>query len=214
MQWEKYQESEFVNRHEGTVLAGSAKGRYFLSLLPKGKVLDLGCNDGGFTFFLNNNGFSATGFDLPGVVMKAKRNFPKVRFVGGSAEKKLPFRNNSFDAIIASEIIEHVRKDYMFVSECHRLLKDNGILILSTPNRNYLVHRILRFFGYKWNEGCSWHCREYSSSELKQLLWQKFTYVRISGIPFSYIDENSKVSLIERFLPKTLRHTLVAIAKK
>lgn len=214
MDWEQYQEREFSQRHEGTTLAKSKKGQLFLQLLDNAKdVLDLGCNDGGFTMLLQKSGYNAVGFDLPRVIAKARRENPQATFIAGSAEKKLPFKAEMFDAIIASEIIEHVRKDVQLVSECHRILKKSGKLIMATPNPNYFIHTILRKLGRKWDEGKNMHVQEYSVRQFRELLNQ-FDKIDIRGIPFSYIDSKSKVGFIEKLIPGTYRHTLLAIAIK
>ncbi len=73
--WEQQQQEEFKTRKEGTTLAQSKKAAYFIDILKKHqakKVLDLGCNDGGFTMRLEQEGFEAIGMDLPDVVKHAQ----------------------------------------------------------------------------------------------------------------------------------------------
>jgi SAM-dependent methyltransferase len=52
-------------------------------------------------------------------------------------------KDNSVDNIVASELIEHLLRPYDFLLECHRILKNDGRLILTTPNAIGL-NRILR----------------------------------------------------------------------
>jgi len=59
--------------------------------------------------------------------------------------KKFPFKASSFDLIYSIEVIEHIRSPYDFISECYRILKPGGILILSTPNILHLTSRF-KFF--------------------------------------------------------------------
>ncbi|MBW3014486.1 class I SAM-dependent methyltransferase, partial [Candidatus Woesearchaeota archaeon] len=47
---------------------------------------------------------------------------------------KLPFQNNTFDVVVAGEIIEHLLFPAQLISECHRVLKPRGIFLGSTPN--------------------------------------------------------------------------------
>lgn len=65
----------------------------------------------------------------------AKKKNSKISFVVATCIN-LPFSDDSFDTVVASEIIEHV--DYncgkMFLKEARRILKLNGKLIISTPN--------------------------------------------------------------------------------
>jgi glycosyltransferase involved in cell wall biosynthesis/SAM-dependent methyltransferase len=50
-------------------------------------------------------------------------------------QDRFPYPDNSFDTVICCEILEHLAKDPMhMMSEIHRILKPNGILVLTTPN--------------------------------------------------------------------------------
>lgn len=46
---------------------------------------------------------------------------------------KLPFKTGIFDYILAAEVLEYISNQEVFFSECHRILKPGGKLILSTP---------------------------------------------------------------------------------
>ena len=61
---------------------------------------------------------------------KAPPNYWKVILASGDS---LPF-TNSFDAIFAGEVIEHLENPIKFLIECNRALKEGGKLVLSTPN--------------------------------------------------------------------------------
>lgn len=56
----------------------------------------------------------------------------EISLLAGDATK-LPFKSNSFDAVIATAVIEHVPAPEMLVKECYRVLRNNGIAILTTP---------------------------------------------------------------------------------
>jgi predicted SAM-dependent methyltransferase len=49
-------------------------------------------------------------------------------------EKKLPFKSNSCNEIIAYKIIEHLHNPHFFIEECYRILKKDGVLKLSAPH--------------------------------------------------------------------------------
>lgn len=55
-------------------------------------------------------------------------------FVKVPAEKKLPFKDESFDLIFHHDVVEHVHKPYLFLSEQYRVLKKGGTLVFGTPN--------------------------------------------------------------------------------
>jgi SAM-dependent methyltransferase len=67
---------------------------------------------------------------------KAEDSFEmtKPEFVNGSA-LQLPFTNSSFDLIIIQDVIEHLINTSEFYSEIKRVLKTNGYIYLSTPNK-------------------------------------------------------------------------------
>lgn len=52
---------------------------------------------------------------------------------------ELPFKNNFFDCIYASHILEHIIDDRKAISEMYRVLKDKGILITLVPQRYHLI---------------------------------------------------------------------------
>lgn len=86
-------------------------------LKKKDKILDLGCGDMWLTNFLKNKDYNCVGFDLE-----------KPADIVGDV-KKYKFKKDSFDVVIALEMIEHVD---CFL-EIKKMLKPKGILILSTP---------------------------------------------------------------------------------
>ncbi len=68
--------------------------------------------------------------------------------------KGLPLKDSSVDVVIAGEIIEHIYNPIKFIRECNRVLKKEGILVLSTPNTCSIKNRFRVFFG-KLPEHCA-----------------------------------------------------------
>ena len=122
------------------------------------KSLDVGCADGSFSLKLKQDfGFDVYGIDISENAVKlANQNGIKAKV--HNAENSFPFEKESFDLAFACEIIEHVYDTDFFLSELKRVLRKNGILILTTPNLASLVNRIKILFGkypsvvpeYKW----------------------------------------------------------------
>jgi ubiquinone/menaquinone biosynthesis C-methylase UbiE len=102
-------------------------------------VLDVGCGVGYFTFELSKSyGSFAVGLDIDeediALADKVKNINRELEssFVAGSG-LTLPFKNASFDKVLASEIIEHIHADSFFLKELSRVLKEGGTLVLTTP---------------------------------------------------------------------------------
>ncbi len=89
--------------------------------------------------------------------------------------KHIPFDDNSMDAVISFQVIEHVPHDTEFVSELHRVLKPGARLYISTPNRDTRLRPGEKPFN-------RYHVREYSASGLKALLQKKFESVSMMGV--------------------------------
>src|SRR3989344_4267979 len=99
-----------------------------LDLIGEGenkRALDVGCREGIQTKWLENKGFEVTPIDI-------EKKFERCLIV--DANKPLPFADNSFDLIWASEVIEHLDDPAKTVAEFRRVLKPGGEMIITTPN--------------------------------------------------------------------------------
>lgn len=113
----------------------------------KGKVLDIGCGNGDYSFRLKNLGFEVVALDIDEERFKYK---DEIEFCKCDITKGLPFSDNYFDYVIFLEVIEHLRNPYFVVGEISRILKPKGILILSTPNILNLKSRLRFLFEGSW----------------------------------------------------------------
>ncbi len=76
----------------------------------------------------------------------------------------LPFSDGSIDSICMIEVIEHVTDDDKLVSECYRVLKNGGSMVLTTPNNEIEILNPIIHHG---------HIRHYSKNEILGLLEDK-----------------------------------------
>ncbi len=111
-----------------------------LELNEGAKVLDVGCGDGALLGeFAKRFDFALYGADVnENAVKLAKEMFDKYS-LAGSFEKiepySYPFGDDSFDLVVSTDVIEHVRFPEKLLSEVKRVLKPGGYFIVTTPNR-------------------------------------------------------------------------------
>jgi len=104
-------------------------------LPPEGPFLDVGCGNGIFTQWLARKGKPVFGVDHhQGNLQWARREFPDAGFCSANGEH-LPFPDNFFNAVMCTEVLEHVRDDKSTLAEICRVTRPRGTLLLSTPHR-------------------------------------------------------------------------------
>jgi 2-polyprenyl-3-methyl-5-hydroxy-6-metoxy-1,4-benzoquinol methylase len=114
-----------------------------LNLPAQARVLDAPCGaSAALTLALKAKGFAAIGADLDESAASALGE----AFARANLNAPLAWANDSFDAVISTEGIEHLENHFAFFRECWRLLRPNGLLIVTTPNITALRSRV-RFFG-------------------------------------------------------------------
>jgi len=144
------------------------------------KVLEIGC---GFGILLNKIPVTyKVGIETNDIAIN-ECNIKQLKVVKADAEKKLPFKNKSFDVVIMNEVIEHLKNTELVLDECYRILTDKGRIIITTPAKSL-------FF----NNSSTTHFSEMTINELKKLVKKhKFKVVshEVNGISFLYpIMEN------------------------
>jgi len=92
-------------------------------------VLDLPCGEGAFTQRVMQRGFKVCASDLV-----PRISVPNAEFRPCDMNKPLPFADGAFDAIACIDGIEHIERPFDFIRECARVIRADGLLILSTPN--------------------------------------------------------------------------------
>ncbi|MDQ8181322.1 class I SAM-dependent methyltransferase [Pelagicoccus sp. SDUM812005] len=139
-----------------------------------GRVLDLACGEGYGTALLSQTATACLGIDIDSVAIEqAKRKYgsENVHFhVADCCDTQL--ESQSFDAIVSFETIEHLTSPAAFVAELKRLLKPNGLLFISSPDkREYTeVNKISN----------PHHLKELYHQEFKELLSSAFTNCQFS----------------------------------
>lgn len=135
------------------------------------KVLDLGCSHGEQAFMFARQGLKVTGIDASkSLVAKLNRQANKEGidcegFIGNI--EKLPFKKNSFDAIVATEVLEHIHRPETAVRECFRVLKRNGRICVSVPTQ--FSEKVFSLLHKNWVKN-SGHINVFSTKEILSIL--------------------------------------------
>jgi SAM-dependent methyltransferase len=101
-----------------------------------GRVLDTGCGGGGTAVSLAEESAFAVGLDIEtrfsaGVRLASEKGVANVGFLRGDGTR-LPFRDGSFDLLFSHSVVEHLPSAVSYLRECHRVLREGGVLYLST----------------------------------------------------------------------------------
>ena len=150
---------------------------------PVGKgdrVLDMGCGGGRHAFALYRRGADVVALDLSfddlrevDTMFRAMELEGEVT-EGGSAfavrgsAYSLPFADESFDRIIAAEIMEHLPEDELAMSELYRVLKPGGLIAVTVPR--WLPEKVNWALSDDYHNVEGGHIRIYKGSQLRARL--------------------------------------------
>ena len=147
-----------------------------LGLLPGDRVLDMGCGAGRHAFEMYRRGgdviaFDQDGDELAGVleIFGAMREQGEVP-LGADADIKqgdalaMPFADEEFDRIIASEVLEHIPDDETAIAELVRVLRPGGTIAVTVPR--WLPEKICWALSDQYHEVEGGHVRIYTGDEL------------------------------------------------
>ena len=146
---------------------------YVLPLVAGKKVLDVACGEGYGSALMCGRAATVSGVDISRDAITHGRatyaDRANLQFFEASCTK-LPFEAANFDVVVSFETIEHIAGQAQFLDEIKRVLKPEGVLILSCPNKaEYSDKR-----GFT-NE---FHVRELYRPELEALLAPHFGRIR------------------------------------
>jgi SAM-dependent methyltransferase len=151
------------------------------------RVLDIACGTGYGTSELACVAAQVSGIDIAlDAVRFAKENFakPNAEWVSASATQ-LPFAGNSFDLVVAFEVIEHLSDWPALLSEARRVLAPGGQFVVSTPNRAYYAE------ARSLSGPNPYHQHEFSFSEFRAALKDVFPHVAL------FLEDHTEGVLIQ-----------------
>ena len=197
--------------------------KVFKQKLRGGRVLDAGSGSGSMFIRLLNEGYLAEGIEMSlEFVNLVNKKAVDLGLSDGTVIKagtitELPWTDDYFDGLIAGEVLEHVEDDKRAVGEFRRVLKKNGVCVISVPANPKL-----------WDESDEWagHKRRYLKEDLINLfqrggfsvedvfywgfplvrLWNRFVFLgwlsgrKDSGEKFTFNEPNSLKKLLIRII--------------
>src|SRR6185312_923744 len=149
-------------------------------------VLDLGSGAGDFTAEVaRQGGHEVVGAEVAqAAIERARQRYPELEFRLVPFDGPLPFEDNAFDVVWASEVIEHVADTARWLSEVRRVLAPGGRLLVTTPSHGRL--RLLIHGVEPYSEPLGDHFHLYTRAALTALL-REFGFeaieVRTTGGP-------------------------------
>jgi 2-polyprenyl-3-methyl-5-hydroxy-6-metoxy-1,4-benzoquinol methylase len=123
----------------------------------KSKIIDVGTCQGNFSVRLASEGYITLGLDFKPIFLeyarwKLKKEKPKgmenVNFIVGTASN-LPIPSKAFDCVLFLEIVEHLSEPEKALHEVRRILRDDGLLVLSTVKRFWFIASSRSFKEFK-----------------------------------------------------------------
>lgn len=177
-----------------------------LDLVKNKVVLDAACGEGYGSSIIGTVANQVIGIDLNGeAIDRATANYgnDKVSFLTASVAE-LPIESNSIDVVVSFETIEHVPEEVQieFIKEVRRVLKEDGLFIISSPNR--AIYSDL--FDYH-NE---FHVHELYKDEFESMLREHFRNIKLFNQYWevaSVIDNNDTYQEKATFVKDRKKYT-------
>ncbi|HSW65035.1 MAG TPA: class I SAM-dependent methyltransferase [Dissulfurispiraceae bacterium] len=157
------------------------RDRAIMAFMPAGKILDVGCGE-----MITTRKIGAIGMDIDNGDVR------------GSVYD-IPFEDKSFDAVLFSEVIEHLSRPFAALREINRVLKHSGRVVVVFPND--LTFKVAWFLTGKWGEISQdrGHLQQWTPKRVCSILRRSwFNVLTQRSIPF-------------KFWPFSLHHIIVGV---
>ena len=145
-------------------------------VVEKLNVLDVACGEGYGSSLMAENAGRVTGVDISHEAIehaKKRYNHSNLDYIRGSATDLSMFQNETFDAVISFETIEHIDEtsQQLFLKEIKRVLKSDGFLIMSTPDK--------KIYSDLHNYHNEYHIHEFYKDEFVSFLKDQFNFITL-----------------------------------
>lgn len=180
---------------------------------PPFKLLDVGCGTGVLSQLLVEKGYDVIGIDISeNAINKCKSKGLNAYQQDLSA--KLIFRDEEFDGILMSEVIEHIADTFFVLHELNRVLKTGGVFILTTPNSAFITRRLRYLIGKTSTETQNFSHLRFFNKKLLTRIVKEANYKVLGFKGFLFNPLNLSEGFVLNNLVNLVSENFIVIMKK
>ncbi|MBW2981184.1 methyltransferase domain-containing protein [Candidatus Woesearchaeota archaeon] len=189
----EFKEEPMDENYRNPIVGIISRGRVKRLLKDMGKlegkkVLDVGCEAGYISLKLSEQGADVFSFDIckPALIEFKKKKSASNIFL--AAAQKMPLKDNLFDYVVCTEVIEHMPKLELSLKEMERVLKPGGKLFITFPNEKLrrILYPIAKLFGINTSIEKEVTLYEYRFKEIIKLCRKNFRIEKKYSWPFLF----------------------------
>jgi methionine biosynthesis protein MetW len=171
-------------------------------------VFDLGCGDGTIgTLLKQTHAITIDGCDISEVALERAQNDYRNVYELNIDDEEIPVNSSSYDVVICTDVLEHTLSPIRGLNEIKRLLKDDGVAVISVPNYGFVRYRINSLVGkipsiIKDER----HYNTFTISRLRYLLEE-------SGLDVQKISGVSRLQRLAKAVPQLFAKTIIVTVK-
>ena len=138
-------------------------------VLRDNSIVDIGCGQEG-TFLLKHKDIISTGYGFDYKIQN--HSIDNITFINNKNINKLPLENESIDLVFLNAVLEHLTEPEKILSDCFRIVKKEGMVIITTPTP--ISKPLLEFLAFKLHiineEEIKEHVHYYSRKDIDDLI--------------------------------------------
>ena len=147
-----------------------------LNLPINAEILEIGCGTGGNLQMLAEHGeVSALEIDTNARQIASEKTNNAFNIKAGRCPDEIPFEPQSFDLICLFDVLEHIDQDTETLTAIKKLLKKNGVILITVPAYQWL---------WSTHDAFLHHKRRYSAHQLKKII----TNCDLNSVKLSYFN--------------------------
>ena len=176
-------------------------------------ILDLGCGSGIYFNLFKQYARDIDGIDVAeqSVVLCKEKGYRVVKLADAVA---LPFPDESFDCVFTSEVLEHVEDHVMMLKEINRVLKPNGILLLTTTCYSTSIFQLISNYrggALNFIKELGTYLAGYTSAEKRNVFIRKWCFEVLGGHYHGFIPNVLKKDITKTGMSVLKKKTFYAV---